>query len=227
MDESNCKLKASSLRSSALELERRTSSIPFRDPAEANSSPSDSPVPSAIFDLDGTLLNGDSTARWMRGLLERSKLRLLGAVGCVRIGRQAHSVDERARAQRRRSLNPPPKGIRDWRSGQFAVRDRSQPPLSRWTSQGQASQHLLHRKSGDIQNFLARGVPSDDANRVFGDAERAGQEREDLLIGSPAFGCGNDAHLDPVGVPSDDCRLPSTRRDTHVQERHLEVLRGA
>ena len=38
-----------------------------------------SPVPSAIFDLDGTLLNGDSTARWMRGLLDGSKLRLIGA----------------------------------------------------------------------------------------------------------------------------------------------------
>ncbi len=54
--------------------------MPVRGPADADGSPSAAPVASAIFDLDGTLLNGGSTARWMLGLLERSKLRPLGAL---------------------------------------------------------------------------------------------------------------------------------------------------
>lgn len=44
------------------------SAVRFRDePAEGGTVPA-----TAVFDLDGTLLDGDSTSEWMRGLLRRS-----------------------------------------------------------------------------------------------------------------------------------------------------------
>jgi phosphatidylglycerophosphatase C len=44
-----------------------------------------SPIPSAVFDLDGTLLTTDSTALWMLGLITKSWLRMAVAVVCAPI----------------------------------------------------------------------------------------------------------------------------------------------